>query len=694
MRLFRPLCLCVVLAVLSGLMSTGVSAQPGETAAKRPMSVDDQFRLVSVGGAQISPDGQWVLFSKTTRDYDADESETTWWLAPTDGSAEPWRFIGEEGGSGFTWAPDAKTIYFNRTIEKDEKRVSQIHRIRLTGGEALPITEWTENQGSWTLSPDGTFFILRKNEKDEELEKAVKEGYDHVYVNEGPNGQGREQWSNLWRYDSETKELTRLTERDWSVGGFDISPDGRRIVLSARPDNRRNTGGKAELYLLTIEDKAIARLTDNESPEGSPVWMPDGRHIVFNAVSQTIWDAGNGDLWMMDVDSADRFWRNLTAEHEGPIGRPKPDTDGRFLYFSGGWGTARWPQRLEVASGRVEDLAKSTGLMNVASWSRDRQTYVYSYQDFTTPTDLYIGRVGVQEDHQLRLTDANPWVAEEIALGSVQVVQWRSRNSFTIEGLLHLPPGFDAAAPAPIPLLLHIHGGPAGAFTNSFSVSNQVYAGLGYAQLSPNVRGSTGYDDRLMRGNMKDIGGGDYDDLINGVDLLIDRRIAHRDSLCLTGWSYGGILGGWTITQTDRFKAASVGAMVSDWTSEYGPGFNYDVTLWYLGGDPWTNARFWRERSALTHVDKVKTPTLVLHGDEDTTDTPAQSMNFFFGLQRFDVPSRYVRFPGEPHGLRTMKHQRTRTVEEIEWFQKWVRGLEDYTYPERPIKEEKEEEKK
>jgi dipeptidyl aminopeptidase/acylaminoacyl peptidase len=689
MRSFRTsLLVSVLVAVGLALPVVFLTAQTPPATAKRPMNVDDQFRLVSVGGARLSPDGKWVVFSQSTRDYDKDKSETTWWLAPTDGSAEPFRFIGEEGGSGFTWAPDSRTLYFTRSLDKEGKKVPQIFKISLNGGEALPITDWKESQGSWTLSPDGTFFVLRKDRKDETLEKEIKEGYDQVYVNEGPNGQGRDSWSDLWKYDPKSQELTRLTERDWSISSFDISPDGRRIVFSARPDNLRNTGGRSELYLLTLEDQAIARLTDNGSPEGGPVWLPDGRSIVFEAVSETIWDSGNGDLWLMDVDTADRKWRNLTAAHEGPLGRPEPGPDGRWLYFGGGWGTARWPQRLEVATGRIEDLASSKGLMNVASWSKDRQTYAYTYQDFTTPADLYIGRAGNTTDRQLRLTDANPWVAAEIELGSVELVQWKSRNDFTIEGVLQLPPGYEVKNPRPIPLLLHIHGGPAGSFTNSFSVSSQVYAGLGYAQLSPNVRGSTGYDDKLMRGNLKDIGGGDYQDLMTGVDELIRRRIAHKDSLCLSGWSYGGILGGWTITQTDRFKAASVGAMVSDWTSEYGPGFNYDVTLWYLGGDPWTNARFWRERSALTHVDKVKTPTLVLHGDNDTTDTPAQSMNFFAGLQRFEVPSRYVRFPGEPHGLGKMKHQRTRAVEEIEWFQKWVRGLKDYHYPDRPKPEE------
>ncbi|MFO7768768.1 MAG: S9 family peptidase [bacterium] len=669
---------------LAAAMLVAAGAGPASAQEKHPMTLHDTFRIVGVGGGEISPDGQWVLFSKSERDFAERERTTTWWLAPTDGSEEPFRFIGEEGGSGFTWAPDSKSIYFSRELDD----VRQIFRIRLSGGEALPVTDWEEDQGSWQLSPDGSFFILRKDEEHEERKERIEEGFDHIYVNEGPNGQGRDSWSNLWKFDPETGERTRLTEREWAVGSWDISPDGSKVVLTARLDNLRNAGGASELYLLDIVSKEVRRLTDNDGPEQGPTWAPDSRKVLFSAVSLDAWDLGNGDLWLMDTESGEI--QNLTEEHEGPISRPRFSPDGRHVYFTGGWGTARWPQRLEVATGRVEDLAESSGIMSVSSWSEDRHTYAYLYQDFTTPQDLYIGRVGEISPAPTRLTDANPWIGEEIDLGGVEVVRWESTDGFEIEGLLHTPPRYDPSDPEAIPLLLHIHGGPAGAFTNRFSPSNHVWAGLGYAQLSPNVRGSTGYSDRLMRGNIEDIGGGDYRDLMHGVDCLIERGIAHEDSLSLRGWSYGGILGGWTITQTDRFKAASVGAMVSDWTSEYGPGFNFDVSLWYIGGDPWSNPEEWREKSALTHVDQVTTPTLVLHGDEDTTDTPAQSMNFFFGLQRHDVPSLYVRFPGEPHGLRTMPHQWTRTTEEIEWMQKWVRGLEDYAYPPPPEKEEKE----
>jgi dipeptidyl aminopeptidase/acylaminoacyl peptidase len=189
---------------------------------------------------------------------------------------------------------------------------------------------------------------------------------------------------------------------------------------------------------------------------------------------------------------------------------------------------------------------------------------------------------------------------------------------------------------------------------------------------------------------MNDIGGGDYEDVMTGVEYLVAEGIADPDRLAVRGWSYGGILGGWTITQTDRFKAASLGAMVSDWTSEYGPGFNYDVRRWYIGGTPWENADRFRQMSALTHIASVTTPTLLLHGMNDRTDTEPQSMMFFQALRDQGKVARYLRFPREPHGFREPRHQRIRDVEEIRWIQKYTLGLEWEPW-ERPTKEDEQE---
>ncbi|MBA3948758.1 MAG: S9 family peptidase, partial [Acidobacteria bacterium] len=163
---------------------------------------------------------------------------------------------------------------------------------------------------------------------------------------------------------------------------------------------------------------------------------------------------------------------------------------------------------------------------------------------------------------------------------------------------------------------------------------------------------------------------------MTGVDAMIAQGIADPTQLAIRGWSYGGILGGWTITQTDRFKAASLGAMVSDWTSEYAMGFNHDIRLWYIGGTPWDNPEAYRRQSPYTHVGKVRTPTIIIHGEEDTTDTIGQSMMFYQGLKDRGVPVRFLRFPREPHGFNEPAHQRARDVEEIAWLMKYARGIE------------------
>jgi dipeptidyl aminopeptidase/acylaminoacyl peptidase len=203
-----------------------------------------------------------------------------------------------------------------------------------------------------------------------------------------------------------------------------------------------------------------------------------------------------------------------------------------------------------------------------------------------------------------------------------------------------------------------------------------VYTSLGWAVLEPNVRGSSSYGDALLRGNLKDIGGGDYQDLMSGVDKLIADGIADPARLAVRGWSYGGILGGWTIAQTNRFKAASLGAMVADWASEYAMGFNHDVRLWYIGGTPWENPEAFRQKSAYTHIARVQTPTIIIHGENDTTDTIGQSMIYYQGLKDRGVPVRFIRFPREPHGFREPAHQRIRDAEEISWLMKYTLGKE------------------
>ena len=658
------------------LLIAFVFAVPVAGQEQRAMTTDDGLDMVRVGDAMISPDGSWVLFSKSELNWEENERETTWWRVSAEGG-EPYRYIGDDGGGNFQFSPDGSRLAFIRSVDDE----SQLFLLPTTGGEAVQLTEHETSISSYAWSEDGSkiIFVAPEPRADEE-EKAREAGYDAIFVDEGPNGQQSGNWNNLWLIEVESGVERRLTDNDHRIGSFSVAPSGERILFTSRAENRRNQQNSSEIQLLEVATGTMLQLTDNSAPEGRLSWAPDGSSFAYTARTDGEWELLLDKIWVMDLDGGSR--RIVSGAFDGNIGNFVWAPDASAILFSGLHGTNNNLYRINLGSDSVEQITSSVGSLAPSSFSRDRAKMAYVFQDFDTPADIWVGLTDGTD--AVRLTDVNPTITEEIVLGQGEVIRWESRDGTEIEGILMLPAEYQSG---PLPLLLHIHGGPAGVFRNSFSASNHVWAGLGYAQLFPNVRGSSGYDDDLLRGNLYDIGSGDYEDLMTGVDELISRGIADPNKLGLRGWSYGGILGGWTITQTDRFKGASVGAMVSDWTSEYGPGFNHDVRLWYIGGTPWDNPDEWRERSALTHVANVTTPTLILHGINDRTDTEPQSMMFFQALKDQGKITRYIRFPREPHGFREPRHQRTRDVEEIRWIQKHVRNIE-WTPWERAEKDE------
>ncbi len=533
------------------LLIVFVLAVPVAGQERRAMTTDDGLDMVQVGGAMISPDGSWVLFSKSELNWEENERETTWWRVSTEGG-EPYRYIGDDGGGNFQFSPDGSRLAFTRSVDDE----SQLFLLPTTGGEAVQLSEHETSIGSYAWSEDGLKIIFVATEpRTEEEEEAREAGYDAIFVDEGPNGQQSGNWNNLWLIEVESGAERRLTDTDHRIGSFSVAPNGDRILFTSRIENRRNQQNLSEIQLLEVEAGTIRRLTDNSAPEGRLSWAPDGRSFAYTARTDGEWELLLDKIWVMDPDGGDR--RIVSGAFDGNIGNFVWAPDASAILFSGLHGTNNNLYRINLGSDSVEQITSSVGSLAPSSFSRDRAKMAYVFQDFDTPADIWVGPT--DGTGAVQLTDVNPTITDELVLGQGEVIRWESRDGTEIEGILMLPAEYQSGM---LPLLLHIHGGPAGVFRNSFSASNHVWAGLGYAQLFPNVRGSSGYDDDLLRGNLRDIGSGDYEDLMTGVDELISRGIADPDKLGLRGWSYGGILGGWTITQTDRFKGASVGAMV------------------------------------------------------------------------------------------------------------------------------------
>jgi len=402
--------------------------------------------------------------------------------------------------------------------------------------------------------------------------------------------------------------------------------------------------------------------------------------VTFTAPSDREWELAEDKLWAVPAGGGPP--RRLTAAVTGAFRSYYWAPDNRTIYFASVWRARGAFYRLDVRSGAVGKLASGDWIANLDSVTADLTRAAAVVSSPADPGDVHL--VDLDDGALTRVTRLNPQV-DTLQLATFKSMTWKSADGLEIEGLLWLPSDYQGGA---IPLLVSVHGGPAGVWTTSFRSINHLYASLGWAVLEPNVRGSSSYGDPLLRGNMRDIGGGDFDDVMAGADALVAQGLADPERLGIRGWSYGGILGGWTIAHTDRFKGASLGAMVADWPSEYAMGFNFDVRRWYIGGTPWENPEGYHEQSSYSHIAHVKTPTILFHGERDTTDTIGQSMMFYQGLKDRGVPTRFLRFPREPHGFREPHHQRARDAEEIAWLMKHVRGI-DWTAPAREEEEKK-----
>ena len=635
--------------------------------AHRPMTVDDALSMIRIADVLMSADGEWVFFSKSGLEWDENKRKKKYYMIPA-GGGEAIQFIGDAGGESFQFSPDGKYLSFLRPVDDND----QVFWMRTAGGEATKLTDHEDGVESYKWSTDGRGIVFTANEAlSEERQKEHDKGADAYYVREGPHGREEGSWRNLWAFDLSSMHETRLTDEELVISRFDVSPDGERVVFAAARQRLSNYFYWSELYLVDRLEKKVVRLTNNNAGENAVLWSPNGKSIAYHAPSDGDHDLTNGFLWVLNPDT--RKKRKFEGQNQGRISSLSWSADSKSLLFNETRRTNSNLHRIDIATGRVTDLTSVSGTLRALAFSKDRTRMVYSFSDFNTPTDLYSS--SVDELNPVRLTHANPWIKEEILMAKAEIVRWKSKDGTEIGGVFYLPGDYQEGTK--VPLMLHIHGGPPGHYANRFQPSFHIYAGLGYASLGPNIRGSDSYGDDLLTALMGDVGGGEYEDLMTGVDYVIAERDVDPKRLALRGWSWGGILGSWVITQTDRFEAASLGAMVGSWTAESGPGLSYDLRIHYIGGAHWINPEEWRRVSSLWYVKNVTTPTILLHGDRDLVSTANQSIMFFTALKDIGkAPVRYVRFPREPHGFREPRHQRTRDIEEIRWMQKYVMGID------------------
>ncbi len=660
--------------ILFALIAASLSAQ-----TKRPATFDDVLGIKAIQAATVSPDGAHVLYTVAQWEPEQERMErrTRVWKVATSGSS-PARQItfGERGDSQPQWSPDGKSISFVSARGNAEAK-SQIYLLPADGGEAWKLTDAKENINSYSWSPDSARIAYVSTEPRSAEEEANIKKRDDERVFEGDFRYGH-----AWVVDVATKASTRITQgTSYTLQGAPSwSPDGKRFAFAGATtpmlrDNRR------DIYVATLDTKQVEKISTNWGTDASPRWSPDGRTIAWVTEPNTTTALPDGtassvilqgQLALYDV-TAKTIKNTATPTFDTDAGNPIWTNEGTRVLFLSGKRAYNEAFAFDVTTGRYTQLT-TRRTINGTSVSHDGKTIVLTMDAPNSATEIYVTDPSFTNPR--RLTNTNPQLAE-VSQGETEVVTWKSSDGVEVEGVLLKPVNFESGKR--YPTLVVAHGGPAGAFVNGFRLGGleggQVYAGKGWAVFYPNPRGSSNYGQKTLAANVNDWGGGDYRDIMTGVDALVARGIADPGKLAHIGWSYGGYMTAWVITQTSRFKAAMVGAGLTNMWSMYGTNDIPSVLIAYFGGIPNKQTLpLYLDRSAMTHIDKATTPTLILHGANDERVPVGQAYELYRGLKDRGKATELVFYPREGHGIQEYYHQKDRLERIYNWVTKYTLG--------------------
>jgi dipeptidyl aminopeptidase/acylaminoacyl peptidase len=644
------------------LFSISVSAQTNWDA-------ELQIKVKAVGAPRVSPDGKRMVYTVNEAVTTPDKSEfvTQIWLAEIASKKNTQLTYGDKTSTNPKWSPDGNWIAFTSN-RRDNK--NSLYLLNVNGGEAEQLTDVKGNISDFAWSPDGRSIAYTLTDpKTEEEEKNDKGRNDFRWVDENLK------MSRLYVFALEKdangkRESRKLTNNNYNVDSFDWSPDGTQIAFSHSRSSVANDWPTTDLSVVEVATAKVSVLANTPNAELGPFYSPDGKWIAINSVEPK-W-AQSGVIQVFPAAGGQP--RNLAATFDGQPGIAGWSTDSKRLYFSESKGTASQIYVVDIASNRIDEIKSTPAVITNLSLNRAGTTFGFVRQTTDTPGEAFIASVGDFAPVQISRSNADLKLPP---IGRTEVISWKSKDGKQIEGLLTYPVGYQPGQR--VPMILNVHGGPAGVFSQSFIGGRGVYplatfAARGYAILRPNPRGSSGYGTEFRRANSKDWGVGDYQDLMTGVDKVVEMGVADPDRLGVMGWSYGGFMTTWVVTQTKRFKAASAGAPVTNLMSFNGtadiPSFIPD----YFGGQSWEAMELYQKHSPMFNIKGVSTPTMVQHGDADIRVPISQGYEFYNALKQQGVPTRMLVLPRQPHGPTEPKMQLAAMKANLEWFEKYLGG--------------------
>jgi len=653
-------------------------------------TIDQSLELKSASNPQLSPDGRHVVYELSRTNWEDNAFERDLWIVDTATGDAHQLTASKKSSSSAAWSPDGRWIAFlsdrPAQISGSPADKTQLYLMSAEGGESRQLTKIEKGVNRFEWSQDSRKIALSAEDPESKAMKDRKEKYGDYEVVHGDYTM-----THLWTLDlpadenSAVPEPKRLTEgATFSVSDFHWSPDGTRIAFSAQRDPDLISSETQDIYVVTLSDGKVKKIVDTPGPDRDPRWSPDGKQIVFET------DAGakyffyaNSKLAVVSAEGGTP--RVLTDAFDEDPGLIAWAPDG--IYFAAVQKTYSHLFRMNPDTKAFERLSAPDHIVASSfSFSKDYKTVTFRAAEENEYAEIFVSSVAPW--HAKRITALSDQL-KSFHLAKREVISWKSTDGTVIEGVLYKPQDFDPRKK--YPLLVVIHGGPTGVDQPVVNADRyypmERFVAKGALILRPNYRGSAGYGEKFRALNVRNLGVGDYADVISGVDALIAKGFVDKDRVGSMGWSQGGYISAFITASSDRFKAVSVGAGISDWMTYY---VNTDITPFtpqYLHATPWDDPEIYKKTSPISYIAKAKTPTLIQHGENDRRVPIPNGYELRQALEDRGVPVKMVVYKGFGHGITKPKQQRAVMEENEKWFAKYIWGEWPVPAPTSPTKD-------
>ncbi len=664
MRMYK---ICVLVCCLVGL---NVTAEAQDTTAFE-WTPEKMIQLDQVNNPAISPDGNLIAYEvrKTLMEEEESRFLTHIWVASKNGSMSRQFTRGDKSATDPRFTPDGQAISFTSTRNGER----QVFKIYIDGGEAKQITHADNGINSYKWSPDGSEIAYTMTDPKSEEEKArEKEKRDVVLVDKNFH------YSRLYVEETDTPSgkntVKQVAAGDFQVSSFDWSPDGETIVFSHQPTPKIDDNRKSDISLVPADSGAVQSLVEWDGADNNPLFSEDGKFIVFESSGGNEEPIGLTDIYRVSTKGGNPRPLAQTPDRSASILEWGPK--GNSLLVSEVRRTSTSLYELPVDGSQPTLITPEDGVYSDIDLSDNGSHLAFTFEQPSTPPNVYTSPYASFDKN--KLTDIYKDV-EFPEMGKTELLTWTSEDGREIEGLLTYPVGYEEGDT--VPLILNVHGGPAGAYLQSWTGAGSIYAlqyfaAKGYAILRPNPRGSTGYGKEFRYANVQDWGFGDYEDLMSGVDKVVGMGIADESNLFEMGWSYGGYMTSYIVTKTDRFNAVSMGAGLPNLISMVNTTDIPSYLVGHMGGYYWESDKLeevYERHSAIFRMEEISTPTQIIHGLEDDRVPTSQGEEFYWALKERGVPTELILYPRTPHGPREPKFIADVSNRIMDWFETYMK---------------------